>query len=28
VAAGGAVGAGDPIGIELPPRPWQRLERV
>lgn len=28
VVAGGAVGAGDPIEVDLPPRPWQRLERV
>ncbi|BBE74590.1 MOSC domain-containing protein [Oharaeibacter diazotrophicus] len=28
VVAGGTVGPDDPIGVELPPRPWQRLERV
>jgi len=28
VLAGGTVAADDPVVVELPPEPWQRLERV
>jgi MOSC domain-containing protein YiiM len=28
VLAGGEIGAGDPIAVELPPEPHLRLERV